>query len=409
MKKIALLIGIIAFVIFLFFGKSIFSSPIEVHVKKIEKSELVVSVSPTNISTIRAEYEVQISSQIPGEIIYFPFEEGDVVKKDQILMKIDPTYYDIAFNAAVVNIEMAQAKLDISIKQKDLEESQLNYEVAISLSNLELSRKNFERAKNLLGKGSSTEATYDTTKQNYESCLNMYNGKKSLMKKIDLLSAQVLLNKSLVSQTRIEYDKAKSDLEKAVIKSPFDGVISNRYVSVHECQSPGMPLLKIISPDKTYIHSLIDEVDIGKIAKDKNCEITLDAYPDIKLQGKIERISPVITGNMNQAKTFAIRVYVIDSKGLIMKPGQSCDVKIIIEKIPNILTISTQSVIERDGKKIVFLLSENKLIKKEIIPGKSNWESVEVKSGLNPGDVIVHQIDSKEIREGIDVIPVSVK
>lgn len=405
MKKFLLAIGSLALLILaLRAAAPLLVPPTPIKTLAVTREDLTITVSPTTISTVTADYEVRLAPEVSGQIVHLPWEEGDRVAAGGTLFRIDPATYEGMARRAEANVRVAEARLRSGAAGRKLEAEQIELAIAAARTALDLARKTADRSGNLVGRGGAAVARHDAELQAYEVALSTYDAKVSMRAKLDLLDAEAALNAALLAQARADLDLARVNLARCETRAPFDGVVARRYAQSGEFAAPGAPVLAFVDPDRLYVNALIDEVDIPHIAVGRSCEILLDAYPGLPLAGRVTRISPVITGLMNQSKTFAVRAVPLSSRGAILKPGQSCDVRIHVETVPRVLTVSSQAVVEKGGRKWVYVVREGRLLRREVTLGRTNGTDHEVLAGLAEGETITAALDSKSLVEGARVV-----
>ena len=109
-----------------------------------------------------------------------------------------------------------------------------------------------------------------------------------------------------------------------------------------------------MNPDKIYVLATIDEVDVGRLKIGQPVAITVDAFPGEKFEGTISRISPIVSGGKLETRTADVWVY-FSKKDARIKPGMSADIEILIATLQNVLSVPSQAVVEREGKKQVYV------------------------------------------------------
>lgn len=190
-----------------------------------------------------------------------------------------------------------------------------------------------------------------------------------------------------VNLAKINLDIAKIELENSVIVMPFDGLVQNVNYKEGEYLSPTLAAVTVISSD-FEISADIEETDIGKIKKGQEVDITLDAFPDEKIKGTVERISP-IPKNTAGVISFKVTILPVNVKPGLLLSGISANATIYISKIENVILVPSLAVFEEDGKSIVWISDENnEPVIKEVKTGASDFENTEIISGINEGDKV---------------------
>jgi len=203
---------------------------------------------------------------------------------------------------------------------------------------------------------------------------------------------QLKAQEALYEQAVANYQYALAQLNKTILRSPFDGTVTKIPFSVGDIVPPNSTTISIIGVGKYQIEANVSESDISKIAVGKNAKVDLDAYgTDILFDAKVVGVdlsSTVIEGVATYKTTLE---FLLDDQRIL--PGLTANVDILSDKKDNVLYIPTRNVIREDGKRKVKLLidektGENKEV--EIVIGlRGSDGKTEIISGLKEGDKIV--------------------
>ncbi|MBI5042802.1 MAG: efflux RND transporter periplasmic adaptor subunit, partial [Nitrospirae bacterium] len=246
------------------------------------------------------------------------------------------------------------------------------------------------------------KTTFIDAEKNLKRLKGLFND--GIISQQDLDAAQKLFD---ISKTN--YDASVKELSilqgYSIIKAPFKGVISKKLVEVGELVTVGAPLIEIVDPDRLYVSATIDEVDVARLKLGQPVNITLDAYHGEIFNGTIYKISPIVAGQKQETRTFEIRVE-FKGKKPVLKTGMSADIEVLTDMLSNVIFIPTQSIMDRQGKKMVYIIKDNKAYLKEIEIGISNWNFTEIKNGLAEGDLVIIEPDAEGLKNNVKVNPV---
>jgi multidrug efflux pump subunit AcrA (membrane-fusion protein) len=206
------------------------------------------------------------------------------------------------------------------------------------------------------------QAALDTAQANYDSAMAQVEGSKA---QIEVAQAQVESAKAQVQQTAAGLKLSETNLRYATIRSPVSGVVISRNVDVGQTVAASLqaPTLFTIAKDLTQmqVDTNVSEADIGRIAVGMEANFTVDAYPERTFQGKVSEIRNAPTTIQNVV-TYDVVVQV-NNKNLMLKPGMTANVSVLIAhkmgvlKIPNAAlrfqpkSASVKKVEEGPGKK----------------------------------------------------------
>jgi HlyD family secretion protein len=280
---------------------------------KVERGTIVAVVNSTG--TVKPKLEVSVGSFISGPILELHCEFNQEVKKGELLAKIDPRLYvaSVAHDRAT----LASAQADVIRVDAQLQQAINDEKRAIAL-----------RAK---GDAYITQADFDKYKYNRLS-----------------LEGQLAVSKASVEQAKATLDTSLANLDYAQIRSPVDGIVTNRKVELGQTLAAQFqtPEMFTIAPDmrkEMYVHASVDEADIGLIKqaqkKDLPVTFTVDAYPDKVFSGKILEIRLSSTTEQNVV-TYPV-VVTTPNPGLDLLPGMTANLSFQVEqqldavKVPN--------------------------------------------------------------------------
>ncbi len=342
------ILAILSVAAFFFLKKSL--SSVEVKTYTVKRQELLITVTATSTGTIKSDKEVKVTAQRIGKIEKLFVEEGHTVKPGSMIAELDA-------EESLLNLRIAEASLDKTVAVQKETEARL------------------KRFNDLKEKGFVSQGEVDTVLREY-----------------DVANAALIEAKNSLSLAKLNYDYS-------FIKSPINGVVTSRPVELGETVTKGALVANVVSTDDLYIEAFIDEADVGRVKKGQEVHITMDAYPEQVFTGEIYMISPVVLGGKQETRTFETRTR-FKEKGIVVKPGMSADIEIIVDKTDDALTVPSQAIIERGGRKNIFVKSDSKARLVPVEIGRFNWTYTEVLKGINEGNLIIMNPDVKGLADG---------
>ena len=353
-KKIALAVVIILVVLVMSFNRG--QDPIKVSAIFPEIRTVEHTVSNTRAGTIDACRRSKMSPAMGGHIDSLPVKEGDEVKKDQVLLELWNKEAKARVQAAEMNAKQVcilseraekNAQRKTELRQKDLASED---ETEIAVSN-----------------AASQSAACDAALANVK-----------------------------VTQ---------ASLERTMLIAPFNGVVAEIEGELGEYVTPSpvgvatKPTVDLIDSSCIYISAPIDEIDAPEVHSGMKARIMMDAFGDQEFPATVRRVAPYVLDLEKQARTVEIEA-VFDNPDKVLLPGYSADIEVIIDRSENTLSIPTQAVM-RDN--FIYLIDSEKLVKKQIEVGLSNWQYTEVTKGLTIEDQIVLSVDREGVKAGVQV------
>lgn len=382
-----------------------------IEVAAVNEITIIETVSATG--KIQPEVEVKISSEVSGEVIALPVKEGQVVKKGDLLVKINPDLYTSGYNRSVSNLSGTKASL--SQANASFKEAQATY----------------ERNKGLFEKGIISKSDWDKSIASFEVAKAT---KQAAYYSVQSASATV--------------NEAKDNLGRTTIYAPADGTISMLNVELGERvlgtqQMTGTEILRVANLNSMEVEVDVNENDIVKIKIGDEAKVQVDAYLKKEFKGVVTSISNSANAALtaDQVTNFKVKVRILKSSYQDLtigkplsyspfRPGMTATVDIITTKKSNIVGVpisavvvksdtlavtkiatddnEEEKVIKSDKKfECVFVKVGNKAKMKVIKTGIQDDTNIEVVSGLKKGDVVIvgpYATVTKDLKNGDKVV-----
>jgi RND family efflux transporter MFP subunit len=194
-----------------------------------------------------------------------------------------------------------------------------------------------------------------------------------------------------VENARVALEQSREDLEEALLTAPFAGVIAK--VNLQEGTQPatGRPAITLVDDSNYYVEVTVDETDIGKVEEGQPVEITLDAYPNVVVEGEIETIAPAPEdGNGAGLVSYPVRVVLHPTDEIEVRDGMTANVVIRTQVISDILLVPNWSVRtdQSSGETYTYCycLRDGVPQRTPVTVGARNETYTQILSGLEEGD-----------------------
>ncbi len=382
----------------------------EIETTKVDEITIVETVSATG--KIQPEVEVKISSEVSGEIIALPVKEGQVVKKGDLLVRINPDLYTSGYNRTLSNLSGSKAGLsqaDATFKE---------------------AKASYDRSKTLYDKGIISKSDWDKAIAAFE---NAKASKESAYYSVQSANATV--------------KEAKDNLGRTTIYSPADGTISSLGVELGERvlgtqQMTGTELLRVADLNNMEVEVDVNENDIVKVNIGDSTKIQVDAYLKKDFKGIVTSISNSASTSTtaDQVTNFKVKVRILKEsyQDLLegkpstyspFRPGMTATVDIITKRKEKVIGVPISSVVvkadttatkiyeikddETEDNKVkaksdkkfecVFVKEGNKAKIRVVKTGIQDDTNIEIISGLKKGDVVItgpYTTVSKDLNSG---------
>jgi HlyD family secretion protein len=310
---------------------------IQVNTSPITRGDIVDTVGASG--TLQAVTTVQVGSQVSGNISFLGADFNSIVKKGQVIARLDPSLFDAQLQQARANLQQTRANLNKS--QSDLDRAKVMLTDA---------QQKYTRSKELSAKQLLPQSDLDAAKIAVDSA------------DASLASAQatVTQTQAAVSQSQATVNQNQVNLDHTTIEAPIDGIIIQRSVDVGQTVAASMqaPTLFIIAADltKMQVNANIDEADVGRIRPGQHVTFKVDAYPTDTFEGTVSqiRLQPVVVSNVTTYGT----VIDVPNAQLKLKPGMTANVKVEIAKRSDVLRVPAAALRFRPSTDVFAALNQ---------------------------------------------------
>jgi len=337
--------------------------PMTVEIAAVKRSNM--SETMTVVGNLIGAATVEAVPKVGGRLDTVTVRLGDRVTRGQTIAKVED-------REIVEQVRQAQASFDVSaatIRQRE--------------ADLKLAQTNLDRSKNLFERQLIPKQTYDDTDARYQAA-----------------AAQVDLAKAQYAQAQARLDELKINLSNTEITSPVSGFVAKRALDPGAWVTPNSSFISVVDIGIVRLVANIIEKDLRRINSGMKAAVTVDAFPGEKFEGHIAHVAPVLDP---ATRTAPIEVE-IENPQFRLKPGMYATVTFTVEHKENVLTVPTNSIVDVNGKKGVFLADEKNVAKfHPVSVGMMETQQVEVVQGLDEGTKVI-TTGAAALREGDRIV-----
>ncbi len=310
-----------------------------------------------------ARRKAAVASKGTGTLVYLAVEEGDRVKKGQVIARLDDSDVMATLRRARENLRVAEADFDDA-------------------------KRNYERMRAVIDRRAISQADYDAAEARYKRVV------------------------STIEAAKYAVQEAEVAVDNTRIVAPFDGTVLKKNADVGEIVAPlagaassKAAVVTIADMSSLEVEADVSEANITRVSSDQNCEITLDAYPQHRYPGYVSNIVP--TADRAKAtvmvkikfKRYDQRVLPeMGAKVTFLAPGASADEK----SVQPLLTVPAAALATRDGRQEVFQIKQDRAVAMPVTTGRKMGNLIEIISGLKEGDRVISNVDHR-IQSGAKV------
>jgi len=369
-------------------------------------SDLTVAVESKSLNLrIRASGIVQpietvnLSPKVAGQLAELFVAQGDRITKGQIIAKMDSRSIQTQIAQAQANLANAQAnleKLKTGSRLEEIAAAKARLESAKARANL--SRTRLERNKDLANQGVITRDRLDELFADQKATTaNVLEQQRQLEQLQNGTRPEDIAQAiAQVQEAKARLDAVKVQLDDTIIRSPFNGIITQKFSNVGAFVTPTTSASAVGSGSSTSIVSAasgleilarVPEVDIAKIEIGQKVEIVADAFPDQTFTGEVRLIAPEAVIEQN-VTSFQVRVRL--TSGLQeLKSGMNTNLIFVGSKINNALIVPTVAIATEKGQPGLYIPDQNQKPKfQPITIGTTIDNQTQILSGVNSGDLV---------------------
>ncbi len=309
---------------------------IPVSAAPVLRDTLVMSVSAAGQA--QAFARALLAAEVEGPVTQVLVREGDYVRQGQVLVRIDPERYAFELEKAKAALERAEAQFaELTLFDEEIEDPELRAE-----------RRRMARAK------------------------------------------------SGLSEAEVAVREAELNVRRATVRAPFNGAVANMAVVPGERVQQRDSISEVVDLSRIRIEVQVLETEVPFLEEGRDARVTLSAFPDTVLSGRVHSINPVVDPRTRTARV----TVVLPNREGVVKPGMYARVRIAARLYPNRIMVPRESILERDNRTLVFLFepegsSSQGLAKwTYVTTGLENERFVEIVPGegttvLEPGQLVL--------------------
>ncbi|MCG6983138.1 MAG: efflux RND transporter periplasmic adaptor subunit [Deltaproteobacteria bacterium] len=322
-----------------------------------------------------AQRKAAVASKITGRLVFLGVEEGNRVKKGEIIARLENDDVKAAVQRAMADVKVAHFNLEQS--QAELDDALLD----------------FNRKKELVGKEIISLSQYDSADARYKKA-----------------KAAVAANRASLRATEAALKEAEVLVEYTIIRAPFDAVVLTKDADIGDIVTPigaaadaKAAVVTIADMDSLQVEVDVSESNIGQVKAGQPCEIQLDALPNDRFRGVVHMIVP--TADRSKA-SILVKVAFIDKDPRIL-PEMSAKVAFLSRQITAdeekpLTALPSGAVVTRDGKTLAFVVKNNRALETPVHLGRKLDAMVEILNGVEVGDqVVIAPLD--KMKNGVKV------
>ena len=355
--------------------------------------------------------DIEIKCRASGEIIKLPVDISDAVKQGDLLLELDPSDQERMVQQAEANLAASQARLaqaenNLLTSQKALESSKQKVAAALdgAKARAQDTGAKAKRQQELLEKKYSSPEQYETAQttaiQAEQDLRTVQTQLKDLVVQeleLETRRQDINLNKAQVENNKIALNLAQRQLGYTKVYAPIDGVVAARTVQIGQIISSGVTnigggttAMILADLSRMYIYASVDESNIGMVKMGQDAEITADAFPRMRFDGKVYLIGTKGV-NLQNVVTFEVRIEITSENKTLLKPEMTANLTILIAENKDALLVPFASIIREKRETFVNVIKPDGTEERRPVKiGLTDGVDTEIVSGLEENETVTY-------------------
>jgi len=308
----------------------------------LKKRSLRSTVLATGVIKPKVGAEVRVGSRVSGTVKKLNAHVGDIVKRGELLARLDDVELTAQYNQVAANLDNATTTLKYAKIEKERQETLLAARV--------------------------------TSQQACDQAVREY----------DIARAQVAQVKASLAYAKVQLDYTR-------IVAPIDGAIAS--VSTQEGETVAAmfaapTFLTIIDLKRLEVRAYVDETDISKVAEGQKAEFTVDTYAGTTFEGVVRTIYPKAE-LIDNVVNYVVVIDISDRKGQILRPEMTTTVNILNESLDDMIAIPNKAISHNNGDEFVFVLKDGKAEQRKVTTGVKTKSLTQIISGVAENEKLI--------------------
>ncbi len=321
--------------------------------------------------------------------------DGSHVAKGDVVVQFDASKTQQELAQDRVALKSAQAQIDQARAQGLLQQEQdttalMKAQYDVKTAKLDASKQE------IVSRIEGAEANLKVE----DAVQSLHEAETKLKADKSQAEATISSGKHAREKARADVERAESALQAMTLKAPSKGVIGltpiwhNGSVAPFKPGDqvwPGAPLAELPDLSSLLITAHVDETDRGRLSLRQPASLQLDAIADRQFTGHIDRIGTIATSDFSAGwpfpRNFDLEVSV-DQRDQRLRPGMNVQVTVIVDRVPNAISIPAQASFQREGHTVAYVWQGSKFVERTIQVARRSRDQILIASGLNAGDRI---------------------
>lgn len=333
--------------------------PVTVAGAEARKIDRVVSVT----GSLSPDETVTINSEVTGKVTSIRFDFGQTVRKGDVLAEIDKQELQIQLERSKAALSQALARLGLSAGQEQA--------VPTSTAGTRQAEAQLEDAKFKFESAAKLVKTGDISQERYTELEKAYRARQAAF---ESSRDEVRTQWASVESLRADVKLSEKRLNDATMRAPFDGIVSQKLVSVGQYLKDNMAIMTLVKTNPMRLRVEVPETASGVVRVGTLLTFTTDAIPGKVFQAVVRELNPSLDAKSRSLMAEA-RFTTSDSR---LRPGMFAQVNLVLAREVDVVMVPKQALYSIAGLTKLFIIRDGKALERRVMPGVEQGGWVEV-------------------------------
>lgn len=348
------------------------SGPVPVRVAPVVTRQVQRVVEA--VGTLFPYDEVIVSAEVDGRVEEVRFDLGDAVREGDVLVRISEEEQRYLVAQTEAQLRQALERLGLNSENDRVRDIRQTPEVRRAQAELFDAEQRYKRVRELVDQGIGSQQDLDQAQARFKAMQAAYdatlNQTRNLIQQVEQFKASLQLQRKRLRDT--------------TVRAPFAAHVKERQVTMGQYVRVNTPLFTLVKINPIRLRAEVPERMVPWIQNGQPVEVSVEAYPDRRFQGKVWRISPTVD---QSKRTFLVEALIQNPAGEL-KPGSYAKARIRTNKVEEIRLVPARAVNYVLGTNKVYAVRGTTVEPREVKLGDRFGQEVEILEGVRPGETV---------------------
>ncbi len=364
---------------------------------EVVRDDLTVSISGSG--TIDVSQDIRLTFSSNGRVGKIFVNGDDEVSEGEVLAKLEIDPFELTLIQAQVTLAQAQVtRVQVLMTQAQAQAALAQAQIALDAAEDTLDKVEdyLERLRRYFPESNSRVERARSQLETAELQLKVAEAQLAAAEfQLEVVEPQLETADFQLAAAEQALGEAQKQLGRATLTAPFDGIIVSVDVDEGDTVSAATPIIHLIDLSSMELKAGVDEIDIAIVKLNQRALISVDAFPDLQLEGEVSSISlmPAVESGL---VIYDVTISFDIPEDVVLRLGMSATADIIISERSNVLLVPNKAIKkDSEGNSVVKIMVDEQIQERPVVIGISDGYQTEIVSGLDDGETVVIESRAK--------------